>query len=112
MVNAIFRARFDEEPCRPDRIGSLSGSGARVRVPQHLWNDVPVIRRAWSGRGTIWIDADDSTAMTSLTSARARFQAFPFEINNKIKTFCPADKVFLTIFTEQLAANECCEPKR
>jgi hypothetical protein len=100
MVNAIFRPPFGEGARnRPDRTGSSFGSKPLARVRHQVRGDVSVERRTPSGLGT-------STPMS------ARIPASPFEINNKIKTFAPADKNFLTIFPEHVAANEYCEPRR
>ena len=99
MVNAIFRPPFGEGARnQPVRTGSFSGSERQARVPHVVRGDVSAERRTPSGLGT-------STPMPP------RFPASPSKINNKIKMFAPADKNFLTIFPEHLAANECCEPR-
>jgi hypothetical protein len=97
MVNAFFHARFAGER-RPNRTGDFGRSEAKARVPHLVRGDGPVERRTYAGLGTSTPDLP-------------KILANPFEINNKIKMFAPADKNFLTIFPEHLAANECCEPR-
>jgi hypothetical protein len=99
MVNAIFRAPVSGERSGPDRTGSFGGSEAHARVPIEVRGDVSVKR--WTPSG-----------LETSTPNTPRIPASSFEINNKIKTFAPADKNFLTIFHENLAANEYCEPRR
>jgi len=93
MVNAIFHAHLAGERSRPD----FRGREALARIPLEIRGDVSVKRRARRGLGT---------------STPSRIPVSPPKINNKIKTFVPADKKFLTIYPDYLAADECCEPRK
>jgi hypothetical protein len=92
VVNEFFHAQFASERGRPD----FSGREAWARIPLQIRGDMPVTRRARRGLG----------------STPSRIPVSSPKINNKIKTFVPDDKKFLTIYPDYLAANECCEPRK
>jgi len=99
VVNEFFRAPIFEERSRPDRSGGFGGGEQLARLPYEVRGDASVKRRTHSGLGTS-------------TPNMPRIPAPPAKINNKIKTFADTDKTFLTIFSDHLSADECCEPRR